>query len=132
MSEQTSIFSGLGLDKVSTSMGASKLTDGSYTGYVSDAKIVNKKDGTKSLILTYKVDDVLSDVHEEEIQEWRALPHMTEDGEFIDETAERNARFLKIRLVQLGVDQTAMDTLKTDDLIGIPCNFVVKSWRFSL
>lgn len=118
------VFGNMGLDKVTTNPQA-KLPDGVYTGFVSDAKITTKKDGTKSLVITYKVSDVYSEYNEEEIKEWRKLPQLNSAGEFQSTSDETNARFLKIRLQSLGIDASVFGSMKVDELINIPVEFTV-------
>lgn len=120
------VFAGMGLEKVATNP-QSKLPDGTYTGFVKDANIMTKKDGTRSLVLTYKVEDIYSDYNEEEIKEWRRLPQTNPDGNFKTSSDETNARFLKIRLQSLGIDANVFESLKLESLIGIAVTFTTST-----
>jgi hypothetical protein len=121
------VFGNLGLDKVEVWDNKVTIPDGTYPGYVSDAKLVTKKDGNEALVLTYKVADDNSSHDGETINEWRTFPRRTEDGGFVSETDERNAQFLKARLIHLGFEADQIDKVDLDDISGIPVTFTVKT-----
>lgn len=118
----------LGVDwgGVSTSNAPS---DGTHHGYLTKAEVRTKKDTTKSLVLTYRVADGENE-QGKTIDEWKSLP-ITVQGptgpRFATEDDERNARFLKQRLISLGVPEDRINTLNPGDLQGTEVYFTVKS-----
>jgi len=118
-------FAQFNLEAVDTNMASSPLTDGLYNGYVEAAKIIDVK-GKKALIMTYKVEDVFNEFNDETIDDFRYLPIMNQStGEYQDSDSERNAKFLKILLQGLGIDQSVMNKVELPQLIGLPITWVV-------
>lgn len=124
------VFAGMSDVKVQE---GNKLPEGNWTGFVQAAKIITKKDKTESLLLTYRVEEPEGSENYEyngwTIDEWRSLPiyRSEEDGGgFVDEAAQRNAQFLKSRLLSLGVKEEEMDDMEPKELVGIPVAFAVK------
>ena len=122
-----SLFADLNLDTVKVNQ-QNILPDGSYIGYVSNVRTIKKKDGNVALVLTFTVNDETSEEHSNSQDEWRTFPKMVDiDGQsrFASETDEKNAVFLKQRLLSLGVAEDEIAILDPADLIGVPVSFVV-------
>lgn len=124
-----SVFEGLGLDDVKVEV-TNALPDGQYVGFVSEAKIVTKKDGNLALVLTYTVQDDDSQHNGHKQVEWRTFPRMVEiDGvqRYAEEKDERDARFLKMRLLSLGIKDDEIPKLEVADIQGTPVKFTVRT-----
>lgn len=124
-----SVFEGLGLENVKVEQGNS-LPDGQYVGFVSEAKVVTKKDGNLALVLTYTVHDENSEYNGQRQVEWRTFPRMIDvDGvqRYAEERDERDARFLKMRLLSLDIPEHAIPNMDVDDLQGTPVKFTVRT-----
>lgn len=122
-----SIFADLGLETVKVNT-QNTLPDGSYVGFVSNVRTITKKDGNVALVLTYTVDDDSSEQHNQAQDEWRTFPRMVDiDGQqrYASESDEKNAVFLKQRLLSLGISDDEIAVLDVVDLVGIPISFTV-------
>lgn len=124
-----SVFDGLGLETVKVEQ-ANTLPDGQYIGFVSEAKIVTKKDGNLALVITYTVRDEDSENNGKRQVEWRTFPRMIDvDGvqRYAEEKDERDARFLKMRLLSLGIKEDEIPGLDVTDIQGTPVKFTVRT-----
>jgi hypothetical protein len=124
-----SVFDGLGLENVKVEQ-TNALPDGQYVGFVSEAKIVTKKDGNLALVLTYTVRDDENQHNGEKQVEWRTFPRMIDvDGvqRYAEEKDERDARFLKMRLISLGIKEDEIPGLDVTDIQGTPVKFTVRT-----
>ena len=124
-----SLFADLNLENVKVNQ-PNTLPDGSYVGFVSNIRTIKKKDGNVALVLTFTVNDENDEQHNNAQDEWRTFPKMMEiDGNsrFATEADEKNAIFLKQRLMSLGVEDDDIPTLDIADLVGTPVTFVVAS-----
>lgn len=123
------LFADLGLENVRVNQ-PNILPDGNYVGFVGNARIVKKKDGNVALVLTYTVNDDTSDENGNSQDEWRTFPNVVEiDGQtrFAQESDEKNAVFLKQRLLSFGYTDEDIPNLDPAELIGLPVAFVVAS-----
>lgn len=128
------VFGNLGLEQVEVKFASKKGTmpDGSYIGYISNARVVTKQDKNQALVLTYKIEDTDSEFDGQEIDEWRTFPRFIQEEDddaprFKEENDKRNATFLKQRLLTLGVKEDEIADLDLNQLTGIPVLFVVKT-----
>jgi len=124
-----SLFAELGLENVKVNQ-PNALPDGSYVGFVSNARTVKKKDGNVALVLTYTVNDETNEQNGNGQDEWRTFPNMAEiDGvsRFASESDEKNAVFLKQRLLSFGFSDDEIAELDPSELVGIPIAFTVAS-----
>jgi hypothetical protein len=117
-------FGSLGLDKVKDQ--ADGIPDGKYAGFVFNSQIVSKKDGTRAWVLTYKPDRKIHPSLDPEASqaEWHDLDYpatMTPDA------IETKKRWLKRRILSLGVKEENIATFALNDVIGTPVAFTIKS-----
>lgn len=108
------ILSDLGLGDVPDGLAV-----GTYKGNVYGCKVQTLKDVSKgkSLVFTYKVNDPESSYNGETIDEWKSINKF-------DTNVKK--RFLKERLVSLGIPETRFDQFRPDDVIGLDVFFTVK------
>lgn len=101
-----------------------KVEDGTYSCTVTGAEVKKSEEkGTAGLLITYTVTDEESPMYKRTQTEWKNLP-----TDAMDETEKERAKsFLKIRLNSLGVPKDKMNSLESDDLIGIDCVVTVKT-----
>ena len=108
------------------------LPEGKYPAFVSDLKINDipakpDKPASKALIITYKISSDDAENQGKEKTEFKSLPKvpvMLENGDVnpqADADDKKNASYLKLRLLSLGVpDGAELDSMKREDLLGTP------------
>jgi len=96
---------------------------GTHHGFIVKSEIRNKKDGTKSWVFSYRVAD---GEHEGKVKEdWRPIPQVA-NGKFIDDKQVTFARFLKQRLMELGVPEERVGTVTPADVQGTEVYFTIQ------
>lgn len=92
---------------------------GTYRCFLTKSEVRNKKDGSKSWVFSYKVQP--GQPEEGKVKEdWRPIPNVA-GGKFVSEKDATFARFLKQRLVELGVPEERVGTVQPQELNGIDC-----------
>jgi hypothetical protein len=128
MSEQTVDLSNVNLNLNDVSVG---ITPGDHVGKVTDAKVIKtkKKDAPEGvmayqLVITYRSNegDSVSEFKKLGISEWPG------EGIKPDDDHETSRKWLKSRLVNLGVREEDCDTVikSVGQLIGTPVQFSIK------
>jgi hypothetical protein len=114
MTENTGILADLGLADVPDG-----LPEAQYLGNVFNCKVQPYKDVAKgrALIFTYKVNDPDNPMHGETVDEWHSI------NSFDTPTKKR---FLKARLLSLGIPENRMNQFSPQDVIGLAVFFTVK------
>lgn len=110
-------LSGLALDDVQVGIGA-----GTYRGVVKNIKkILHEKDGVQIpyLIFTFQSRDNKADT----IDDWKRCGR---DSAGAWENADNDRRFLKMRIMSLGVSEENVGSVPLKTLIGTPVVFTVK------
>ena len=92
---------------------------GTYRCFLTKSEIRTKKDQTKSWVFSYRVAEGQPEEGKVK-QDWRPLPQ-TVNGKFASEKDANFARFLKQRLLELGVPEERVGTVTPGDLNGIEC-----------
>lgn len=92
---------------------------GTYRCHLVKNEIRTKKDGTKSWVFSYRVDEG-QDEEGKIKQDWRPLPQ-TNNGHFASDKDANFARFLKQRLMELGVPEERVGTVTPADINGTEC-----------
>lgn len=101
------------------------IEEGIYKGTISDVKVKQSSKGTTGLVLTYTVTDEESPMVGRKIDEWKNVPQPA-DPENLTPEEERDRSFLKMRLKSLGIPESEMNNVGTDDLVGLDVVFTVK------
>jgi hypothetical protein len=92
---------------------------GTYRCFLVKSEIRTKKDGTKSWVFSYRVNE--GQPEEGKIKEdWRPLPQ-TANGHFASDKDATFARFLKQRLMELGVPEDRVGSVSPEQLKGTEC-----------
>lgn len=114
---------GLNWDAVPTTNNPS---DGTHRCFVTKSEIKTKQaDQSKSWVITYRVADGEKEQGRTN-DEWRPIPNV-QNGNFVTEKDETNARWLKQRLMSLGVPETRVGSTSPKDLLGIECYVTFKT-----
>lgn len=100
-------------------------SDGTHRCFVTKSEIRTKKDQTKSWVFTYRVADGESEQGRTK-DEWRPLPN-TNGGHFLTEKDETNARWLKQRLISLGVPEDRVGSVSPGDILGTEVYVTLKT-----
>lgn len=128
-----SLLGTLGLDKVEGD--PNNLPDGKYRGVVSRSEYVEKKDGTLSHVITYKVTDPSSPRKGAEKAEWFNLgkdvvrddsPAKKITG-FTPTMSEAAKPWYKKRFLDLGIPEDRINEIDVADLVGVEVDFGVKT-----
>lgn len=118
----TGFLNDLGLSSAPTD--PNYLPEGKYPAFVSDLQIKTpKKPGSApALIISYKVSHLDAENQNKVKTEFKSLPLMKEDGsgEYADEDSKRNASYLKLRLLSLGVPENELDNMSRESVLGTP------------
>lgn len=120
----TGFLNDLGLSKASAD--PNFIPEGKYPAFVSKLQIkdVKKKDSPsetgKALIITYKVSNEDPSYSGKSKTEFKSLPEVNPDGSYKTDDDEKNAAYLKQRLLSLGVPSEEMDNMKQEDILGTP------------
>lgn len=96
--------------------------NGTHHCLLTKSEIRTKKDNTKSWVFTYRVTEGPDEGKTK--QDWRPLP-VTANGKFVDDKSANYARFLKQRLLQLGVPEDRVGSVTPADLQGIDCYITI-------
>jgi len=131
----TGFLNDLGLSKAPTD--PNFMPEGQYPAVVyklnvKDVPAKDTKPASKALIITYKIDP-LDPEHQGKVKtEFKSLPTMDlQTGEYVDDESKKNASYLKLRLLSLGVPEDALDDMKQEDLLGTPVWIkIVQSGQF--
>ena len=118
------VFGELDLDTVKDQ--ADAMSDGKYAGFVFDSQIVTKKDQRRAWVLTYKPDRNIHPHFDSEVSqtEWFDIdyaPTLTAGD------IETKKRWLKRRILSLGVKEDEVSTFNLADVIGLPVAFTIKT-----
>jgi hypothetical protein len=107
------IFADLGLD-----VDFDNFPSATYSGYVTEAKVINYKDAAKgrAMVLTYKVAD-------EGEHKGKTIDEFKSCNKFDDATKKK---WLKIRLLSLGVPESRLSEVNPSDLVGTAVFFTTK------
>lgn len=101
-------------------------SDGTHRCFITKSEIRTKQaDGSKSWVITYRVADGENEATRTN-DEWRPIPNV-KDGKFLTEKDETNARWLKQRLMSLGVPESRVGSTSPKDLLGIECYVTFKT-----
>jgi len=96
---------------------------GTHHGFVVKSEIRTKKDTSKSWVFSYRVD---GGEHEGKVKEdWRPIPNV-KNGKFVTEKDATFARFLKQRLMELGVPEERVGSVTPQDVQGIEVYFTIR------
>lgn len=121
----TGFLNDLGLSKASAD--PNFIPEGKYPAFISKLQIkdVKKKaeqgGGTgKALIITYKVTNDDPSYSGKTKTEFKSLPELNPDGSFKTDEDEKNAAYLKQRLLSIGVPSEEMDNMNQEDILGTP------------
>lgn len=105
-----------GLDVASAEDNPFDVVDGTYHCFVQNVKVGPTAKGDKSgMTLVYQIDEADSPMNGRQITEWQEIP-----GENTANAA-RTLSFLKSRLKSLGVPESRMNSIETDDLMNVEC-----------
>lgn len=105
-----------GLDVASAEDNPFDVVDGTYKCFVQNVKVgPTAKGDKKGMTIVYQIDDPDSPMNSRQITEWQEIP-----GENT-QNKERTLSFLKARLKSLGVPESRMNDIETDDLMNVEC-----------
>lgn len=112
MTENAGFLNDLALDQVETDP-----ADGVYRAFVYDVKTVNYKDTAKgkAVVFTYRIAD--GKFKGEDVQEWKSA------NSFDDNTKKK---WLKARILSLGVPESRLTNLDPQDLVGLEVMITLK------
>jgi hypothetical protein len=107
------------------------LPEGKYPAFVSKLEIKDilakpDKPASKALIITYKISHLDVENINKEKSEFKSLPKVPvvlpngEPNPEADADDKKNASFLKLRLLSLGVPEDQLDHMSQEDLLGTP------------
>lgn len=102
----------LGLDNLADG----ELPTGKYLGEVTASKVVPKKDGSKSWVITYTVRQPGSEFDGLTKDEWKSCNKMD---------SPQVKRFLRDRALSLGVPENELGNFRPSDVIGTPVFFTL-------
>lgn len=95
-----------------------ELPEGTYKGHVFASKEqMRQRDGKRMWVLTYKVDQPGTPFHHMTKDEWKNIDKSSTEDE---------KRFLKMRVLSLGVPEDRIDAVNFGDFEGIPVFFTLK------
>lgn len=107
---------------------------GDYPGFISNMRIIDQKDNTRALIITYKV-DADHPLGGRTKDEFKTMPEMI-DG--VDEVTGANIKvpkspkdatngsYIKQRIKSLGVPENELNNFTKEDLLGTKVTFSIK------
>jgi len=97
----------IGLDKVEAD--PNYIGDGRWPGWLTDSKIVEKKDGNTAWVITYKIDKDSTQYAGRTQDEWYPLSDAT----------DTNKAWMKKRVLGLGVPESKINDLDPGDVAGL-------------
>jgi hypothetical protein len=115
---QSGFLNDLGVDWAGLDV-ANEPGAGTYRCFLVKSEIRTKKDDTKSWVFSYKVAPGQPEEGKTK-DDWRPLPQ-TSNGHFASEKDATFARFLKQRLMELGVPEERIGSVVPKDLQGLEC-----------
>lgn len=92
---------------------------GTYRCFVTKSEIRTKKDGSKSWVFTYRVCEGQPEEGKTK-DDWRPIPNVS-GGKFATDKDATYARFLKQRLMELGVPEERVGSVTPESLKGTEC-----------
>src|SRR5690349_16508769 len=94
------------------------IEDGTYEAIITKAEVKrNKNDTDNFLVFTYTIDDGTK----RQAQEWKKIPKAGSEG------AERDASYLKQRLLSIGVPNERLNSFTPEDALGTEVVITVKA-----
>lgn len=121
------------LDIASAADNPFAIPDDTYEAYVFEVKVgkTNPKDGKQpqvGMTINYKI---ASGDHEDKmISEWKRIPTKAELESADKKTkqdADRAASFLKARMLDLGIPGDKINSVESEDLVGIHCSVTTRT-----
>lgn len=114
MSTDAGFLNDLNLDQ--TEADPNYISDGPHPGFIFDSKVVTKKDGNKSWVLTHKVAPEDTKFAGRIQDEWYPITNAT----------EQNKSWLKRRVLSLGVPESQVGSFSPADVIGLAVLFSIR------
>lgn len=107
------------LDIASASDDPYGVPDDTYKCVVSDLKIAKNSKGNRGMTLTFKVAE--GDYRGQEITDYKRLPSSEDAEPLVGKKREDALSYIKLRLRDLGIPDSQMNSLKREDLVGTEC-----------
>jgi hypothetical protein len=99
--------------------------DNTYAAVVSNVEVKKDRNDNMAMTFYYKIND--GDFTDREISEYKRLPHKSDAVQLTGKALEDAKSYIKLRLASLGIPEERMNSVDTDDLIGIECYITVKN-----
>ena len=98
------------------------IDDGTYEAVITAAEVkMNKKETDNYLVLTYTIPNYLDGDSNRKVQEWKKIPKAS------DPDKDRDASYLKQRLLSIGVPNERINSFEPEDALGADVVITVKS-----
>lgn len=98
-----------------------KIPEGKYPAIIKDLQTKVLKDKGNTLIITYQISHEDPEYGGKTKPEFKRLPVIDEEtGKYATSDDERDAAFLKQRILSFGVPEDELDTMNKNDLLGTP------------
>lgn len=107
------------LDIASASDNPYGVPDDTYKCVVADLKIALNSKGNRGMTLTFKVTE--GDYKGQEITDYKRLPSSVDKEPLTGKKREDALSYIKLRLRDLGIPDSQMNSLKREDLVGTEC-----------
>ncbi|HET7713151.1 MAG TPA: hypothetical protein VFK94_01370 [Patescibacteria group bacterium] len=119
---ETGFLNDLGLDNVEAD--PNYIADGQWPAFVFDSKVVEKKDGSKSWVISYKIAPNSPQFAGVQQDEWYALS-VSKDGS-IQAPSVQQKSWLKKRVLSLGVPESKVGTFSPAEVTGTPVFITIR------